>query len=619
MRCGFRHCRWAFFALSFSWAAFSSAPFDRLFAQVDERVLEAERKRVAVVEKIRAVTLAVFDPQGQGGGSGVVISPDGYALTNFHVVVPCGHWMRCGMVDGRLYNAVLVGLDPGGDVALIKLLGRDDFPVADLGDSDRVRVGDWAFAVGNPFLLATDFRPTVTYGVVSGVHRYQYPEGTLLEYADCIQTDAAINPGNSGGPLFDSAGRLIGINGRGSFEKRGRVNVGVGYAISINQIKKFLGCLRSGRIVDHATLGATVSSDADGRVTVDDLLDSSDAYRRGLRYDDEIVYFGDRLIRSANDFKNALGVYPKGWRVPIEFRRGVETFRKQVRLAGVHRESELIDMLQGEVPANRPEKEKKPGDGKPGDQEPKDRPIPREIAEVLGKKPKPPAEVTRHYEERRGFANYYFNRQNRNRVWTRFSARGDFRSLGGAWKLAGKLDDQGKFEIMLDDRHGLCDLPVGATGVDFSRELGGSLDPPGSGGLLVALHLWRRMLVEGPDRFGQTTYWGSAPLAPGGPMLDVLSGVHDGLECRFWFEPIDGRLVAVETFIDDESDPCELRLRRFAAADGRETPREIEVRHGDRTFGVFHIESVEMKSDAMKLKASDDEKMKEASGNATTP
>src|SRR4029077_12415455 len=116
---------------------------------------------------------------------------------------------------------------------------------------------------------ATDFHPTVGYGIISGVHRYQYPAGTLLEYADCIQADAAINPGNSGGPLFDAKGRLIGINGRGSFEKRGRVNVGVGYAISINQIRYFLGHLKAGRLVDHATLGARVTSD-EARVAVDD-------------------------------------------------------------------------------------------------------------------------------------------------------------------------------------------------------------------------------------------------------------------------------------------------------------------------------------------------------------
>src|SRR5262249_42430015 len=157
---------------------------------------------------------------------------------------------------------------------------RDDFPAAEMADSDKVQVGDWCFVIGNPFLLATNFQPTVSYGVISGVHRYQYPAGTILEYADCLQADAAINPGNSSGPMFDAVGRLIGINGRGSFEKRGRVNVGVGYAISINQIRNFLGHLKSGRIVDHATLGAIVRSDQDRRVVVDDILDESDAYRR---------------------------------------------------------------------------------------------------------------------------------------------------------------------------------------------------------------------------------------------------------------------------------------------------------------------------------------------------
>ena len=251
--------------------------------QPPAEVLAAESQRIAVMAKARSSVLAIFDPAGQGGGSGVVISADGYALTNFHVVQPCGKAMKCGMADGQVYDAVIVGLDPTGDVALIKLLGRDDFPHAELGDSDRLRAGDWVFAMGNPFLLATDFQPTVTYGIVSGVHRYQFPAGTLLEYADCLQTDASINPGNSGGPLFDAQGRLVGINGRCSFDKRGRVSVGVGYAISINQIKNFLGVLHSGRIVDHATLGARSSADDQGRVVVADILETSDAYRRGLR------------------------------------------------------------------------------------------------------------------------------------------------------------------------------------------------------------------------------------------------------------------------------------------------------------------------------------------------
>ena len=175
-------------------------------------------------------------------GSGVIITPDGYALTNFHVSSACGDHMRCGLNDGTVVDAVIVGIDATGDVSLIQLLGRNDFPTAPLADSSQVRIGQWCFAAGNPFVLATNLQPSVSLGIVSGVGRYQYPAGTLLEYADCIQTDAAVNPGNSGGPLFNLAGEVIGINGRCSFEKRGRLNVGVGYAIRANQIKYFLGC-----------------------------------------------------------------------------------------------------------------------------------------------------------------------------------------------------------------------------------------------------------------------------------------------------------------------------------------------------------------------------------------
>ncbi|HMP08675.1 MAG TPA: trypsin-like peptidase domain-containing protein, partial [Lacipirellulaceae bacterium] len=314
----------------------------------DASVLAAQAERVAAIARASAATVAVFDAEGGGGGSAVLISRDGYALTNFHVVAPCGPAMKCGLNDGRLYDAVLVGIDPVGDVALIQLLGRDDFPVAEIGDSDEVAVGDWVFAAGNPFLLADDFTPTITYGLASGVRRYQFPSGTLLEYTDCIQIDTSINPGNSGGPLFNARGQLIGINGRGSFEKRGRVNVGVGYAISINQAMRFLSHLQSGRIVDHASLGAVASTQSDGRVVVDDILETSDAFRRGLRYGDVIVRFADRAINSANDLKNVLGVYPRGWRVPLAYRREGRLAEVSVRLPGLHDENELIALVQSE-------------------------------------------------------------------------------------------------------------------------------------------------------------------------------------------------------------------------------------------------------------------------------
>ena len=303
-----------------------------VWAAVDEAVAAAERRRVETIGRASAAAVAIFAGES-GGGSGVLVSRDGYALSNFHVTQPAGLAMKCGLDDGKLYDAVLVGLDPTGDVALVKLLGRDDFPCVPLADSDLVEPGDFCFAAGNPFLLATDLRPSISAGIVSGVHRYQFPAGTILEYADCLQVDAAINPGNSGGGLFDAAGRLIGVNGRASFEKRGRVNVGVGYAISANQLRNFMGLLRAGRIADHATLGAVVATSADGKVVVSDILDSSDAWRRGLRHDDEIVALAGRPVRTVNAFKNVLGTLPAGWQVPLVYRRGGRRHEVLVRFA----------------------------------------------------------------------------------------------------------------------------------------------------------------------------------------------------------------------------------------------------------------------------------------------
>ena len=333
----------------------------------EPQVREAELKRVEVIERVAPTVVAVFAKGGAGGGSGVLISKDGFALTNFHVVSGLGPFMKCGLNDGVLYDAVLVGIDPTGDVALIKLLGREDFPVATLGDSDKLEIGDWTYVMGNPFLLATDFQPTVTYGIVSGTHRYQPPAGTWLEYTDCIQVDTSINPGNSGGPLFSSAGELVGINGRGSFEKRGRVNSGAGYAISINQIKIFHDQLKAGRVVDHATLGATVTTektDSVSSVVVNGILETSDVYRRGLRSGDELVTFAGRPVRSVNQFKNILGIYPKDWMLPIVFRHEGERREIHARLRGLHAKTEL---MPGPRPQPKPKQPmpKKDKDGKP--------------------------------------------------------------------------------------------------------------------------------------------------------------------------------------------------------------------------------------------------------------
>ena len=551
-------------------------------AQVDPQVLEAETARVAVVERASSATIAIFANGGQGGGSGVVISPDGYALSNFHVTHECGPGMKCGMADGKLYDAVIVGLDPTGDVALIKLLGRTDFPHAELADSDQVRVGDWCFTIGNPFLLATDFQPSVAYGVISGVHRYQYPSGTILEYADCLQSDAAINPGNSGGPMFDAQGRLIGINGRGSFEKRGRVNVGVGYAISINQIKNFLGHLHSGRIADHATLGANARSDERRRVVVDDILDESDAYRRGLRYGDVIVSCGGRPVSSVNALKNVLGIFPKDWRVPLVFEHRGERSEILVRLRGVHREAELAELIESQ-PKAEPEKGKPrpvPGDPKPPPERmPKGHPA---------AKPAPVPEVVKqHYVAKPGYVNYFFNQVNRDRVWKALVARGDYAALRGVWTVVGQAPMNEEVRFELSDTQASIKLPSGELKIELTGALSERLDPPASGGLLVALSMWRRFLIEGPEKFGDVYYLGTAPLAGREGLMDVLVAPHGDVECRFLFDPADGQLAGMEMIPEEDTDPCELYFSQYKEVEGRVLPGRIEARHGDDYLQVF--------------------------------
>jgi serine protease Do len=586
-----------------------SLALSHLNAEVPQAVLEAEKVRIAAIAKATKTAVAVFANEGNGGGSGVVISPDGYTLTNFHVAQPAGSYMRCGMADGRLYDAVIVGIDPTGDVALIKLLGRDDFPTAVMADSNDVKIGDWCFAVGNPFLLATDFTPTVTFGIVSGTHRYQPPAGTLLEYTDCIQTDAAINPGNSGGPLFNANGDLIGINGRGSFEKRGRVNVGVGYAISINQVKNFLGCLKSGRIVDHATLGATVAMGERGSVRISNILESSDAYRRGLRYDDEIVSFAGRPIDSPNAFKNILGIFPKGWQVPVVFRRDGQQHTANIRLTGVHGEEELIQLLTRKPKADdenpdgpkprpgRPEP-KRPQGKEPSPQPQPDgqQPVPKAPGKAAHKEIEVPPEIRKLIKPRIGFANYYFNELNRDRVWKSFQSRGDFSSAAGAWKLTGDWAGGGKVELSLSNDNSSGSFPTGSVKLETGQDLDQQLGPPGSGGLLVALHLWRQMLVEGPEKFGNVVYYGTAPLENLPEQAEIMQASRNVAELRLTFSPTGEELLALDMVADSTEDGCELRFADYRPVGNRQVPHRLEIHHGDELVGQINWQQIELSS-----------------------
>ncbi|MEL7497467.1 MAG: trypsin-like peptidase domain-containing protein [Planctomycetota bacterium] len=294
---------------------------DQLTKDELQLIRQFEQRRVQAIDQVIGSVIAIYDDDRQGGGSGVIIDPSGIALTNHHVIIGAGIKGWGGLADGNLYRWKLIGTDPGGDVALIQMEGRDDFPFTPLGDSDQVRVGDWALAMGNPFILTEDQAPTVTLGIVSGVKRYQPGAGlNQLVYGNCIQVDSSINPGNSGGPLFNFEGRVIGINGRGSFKERGRVNVGLGYAISANQIKNFIPDLLATKLVEHATID-TNFEDRGGKVVCAQRNTESPVAKQGLELGDELLEFEDIPITSANQYTNLICTIPEDWPIKMKIRK----------------------------------------------------------------------------------------------------------------------------------------------------------------------------------------------------------------------------------------------------------------------------------------------------------
>ncbi len=578
-------------------------------AQVPGIVKVAEDERIAVIAKVKPAVAAVCFYGGTACGSGVVIGEDGLCLTNFHVVQPTGPVMQCGLADGKLYDTVLIGTDKVGDVALVKLLPKkpgEKFPFVKLGDSDQSRAGDWSLAMGNPFGLAIDFNPTVTFGLISGVNRYQPPEGKgTLEYTDCIQIDTSINPGNSGGPLFNMKGELIGINGRGSFDKRGRVNSGVGYAISINQIKNFLGHLKAGIDTDHATLGASFSTDSEegdlSKVFVSSMLDESDAFRRGLKPQDQLVAFAGRSTTSTNQYKNILGIFPKEWRVPLKYRRGTTGKEMLVRLMG------NMDQVK--------EKEPQPGEApppKPGQPQPGAPPNPG-----AAKAKQSPA--TKLFVEKKGFANFYFNTVAQDELLAEMKKNlGDFSKLTGDWTLEGNVqlaDRGGNVKLTwIEDKSGSTEVKMSREGIEDSviplGEKVGQAEmalPQGSGGLLVTLWHYRILMTQLREGMNPNTsfspgfvHGGSEPFYPPPADVkmpanltdlrvdcDVLKTKKGQFEAKWYFHRKDRTLLGCEAYFTKDEDPCELYFYDFKDIGGVKLPHKIVCKFGDKTFATI--------------------------------
>ncbi|MBF0624208.1 MAG: Do family serine endopeptidase [Magnetococcales bacterium] len=279
-------------------------------------------------------------------GSGVVVDAEnGYLLTNHHVIRQAER-IVVALNDGRNVQATRVGEDPETDVAVIRI-EPDQLTALPRADSDRLRVGDFVVAIGNPFGLGS----TVTSGIVSALGR----SGLGIEgYEDFIQTDASINPGNSGGALIDLEGQLVGINT--AILARGGGNVGIGFAIPINMAHEIMGQLIAHGEVRRGLLGVQTQDltpelatafnlKRTGGAVVSQVVPRSGADRAGLRPGDVVIAANGRPVRSAAGLRNVVGLVRVGQKVKLEYLRDGETLEAEA----VVTQPETIQMQGREV------------------------------------------------------------------------------------------------------------------------------------------------------------------------------------------------------------------------------------------------------------------------------
>ena len=270
------------------------------------------------------------------GGSGVIISDDGYIVTNHHVVEGARSF-TVSFSDKQEASARLIGSDPTTDLALLKVDARG-LDVVEWGNSDNIQVGEWVLAVGNPFNLAS----TVTAGIVSAKGRNINIIGGEYSIESFIQTDAVVNPGNSGGALVNARGQLVGINTAILSESGGYE--GYSFAIPANLARKVIADLREFGSVQRAILGVRIRDvdpnlaerldlpSVDG-VYITDITPGSSAASAGLRSEDVIVAINDRQTRSTAELQEQIARYRPGDRVDVSiYREGRRFMKEGVRL-----------------------------------------------------------------------------------------------------------------------------------------------------------------------------------------------------------------------------------------------------------------------------------------------
>ncbi|MEO3761245.1 trypsin-like peptidase domain-containing protein [Mycobacterium sp. B14F4] len=287
---------------------------------------EGRFAKVAAAVADSVVTVEATSDQEGSQGSGVVVDGRGYIVTNNHVISeaainPSQYKLHVVFNDGKEVPANLVGRDPKTDLAVLKVDNVDNLSVAQLGDSDKLRVGDEVIAAGAPLGL----RSTVTTGIISAMHRPVPLSGDGSDtdtVIDGLQTDAPINHGNSGGPLIDMNGNVIGINTAG--KSLSDSASGLGFAIPVNEVKSVVNALIKDGKIAHPTLGLTarsVSNDIASGAQVANVKAGSPAERAGVLENDVVVKVGDRTVADADEFVVAVRQLKVGEPAPIEVMR----------------------------------------------------------------------------------------------------------------------------------------------------------------------------------------------------------------------------------------------------------------------------------------------------------
>ena len=289
------------------------------------------------------------------GGTGFLIEPDGYILTNNHVVENATKVQV--KVNGKDdYDAKVVGRDPATDLALLKIDGKTAFPTVTLGDSEKLRVGDWVVAIGDPL----NFEKTVTVGVVSGKGRWAGLSQATSSFESLIQTDAAINFGNSGGPLLNTAGEVVGINTAIS-----RFAQNIGFAVPVNVARRLLPQLKTGKVV-RGYLGITIATvdrklqeayglkAAEGAV-VQSVESGKPGDKAGLKHEDIIVRVDDTPVKTNRDLIDYVSSKTPGTKVNITF---IREGKEKTTVATLATRSEPGEKPEVEETSDKGQKEK---------------------------------------------------------------------------------------------------------------------------------------------------------------------------------------------------------------------------------------------------------------------